>query len=144
MAAQAGHTHAVQRRHLGMQGHGIAAVVQHLPVRVGVRVMVAMNKSDFYRWKVAAQGRQHLAKREVVDVDVPQEHQPARLVAGRQQGPGNVPELTMDVSQEPDASQGVGVLLVELVKLVDRVHRRSVGLSHRLKILPDILSDDYV
>lgn len=47
-------------------------------------------------------------------------------------------------TQEPDASQGVSVLLVELVelvKLVDRVHIRSVGLFQRLKISLGFLGD---
>ena len=42
------------------------------------------------------------------------EHQPARLFIRSQQGFGNVFELAVHVAQEPDASQSLGVLLIEL------------------------------
>ena len=64
----------------------------------------AVNESHFGVGEVATQGLQDFSKRHVVDVDITEKNEPARLFRCIQQGARNVLELPMHVSQKPEAS----------------------------------------
>ena len=83
-----------------MQRYRVSTIRKHFEVAKSVGVMIAMDERYTGLREVAPQGLDHLAKRNVVDINVAQEDQPCRLYFSSKDRFSDVLKLAVDIAQE--------------------------------------------